>query len=139
MTKQRDRLNEQRQAAEHRILRTSKQNEHVTLRRDGDAPLRFKGALMASVSTRNQRERWTELYLYSSYHTETYVAQQIARTTVEGEMDRHTVWICTSAKDLRSRVGDGPLARQLYLEAGLDGIEVLEQPMRGTRRKRDET
>ena len=101
-------------------------DEHVNLKRDGLKPLAFEGKLMAAVSTRNTRQRWTELRLYKSRSKQLWVAQQIARTQVDGELDRYKVWSCDGEASLRECVGSGPLARQLYLEAGLNGVETLD-------------
>ena len=99
------------------------------LKRDNQKPLSFMGKLLAAVSTRNTRQRWTELRLYRSEEN-ILVAQEIARTRVDGELDRHKVWICQDESSLRSFVGDGPLASQLYLEAGLNGVESLIENQR---------
>ena len=94
----------------------------LEVRRDGEAPVTFEGDKIGSVSTRHKRDRWTELHLWRVRNEGVeYVAQQIAKTVVGGEIDRHQVWVCEDESDLRRSVGDGPLARQLYLESGLDG------------------
>ena len=102
----------------------------VTLKRDRDRPLEFDGKLLAEVSTRHRRKRWTELRLYQVSQarlaeSKKWIAQEVARTTVTGEMDRHRAWCFDNEEEIRNEIGCGPLARQLYLEAGLDGVETL--------------
>ena len=95
---------------------------HYTLKRDRDRPLTFVGNLLAGVSTRHRRDRWTELRLYRTSDTG-YVCEQVGRTLVEGEMDRSRAWPCRDFDEIREALGDGPLARQLYLEAGFYGAD----------------
>ena len=104
------------------------------LKRDGDRPLVFEGEIVAEVSTRNRRIRWTELRLYEivDYGAE-FVAEQVGRTDVEGELDRCKAFVCADSAGVRDAMGDGPLARQLYTEAGFDGVEDL----RDTKRKQN--
>ena len=113
------------------------------IRRDRHKPLAFSGELLAEVSTRHKRERWTELRLYQTQtstlngeEVETlgsytpsagsYVCEQIGRSSVDGEIDRCKAWPCRTLTDIKEALGDGPLAQQLYLEAGLYGAESVE-------------
>ncbi len=113
------------------------------IRRDRHKPLQFTGELLAEVSTRNKRERWTELRLYRTAQSTldgdpvdlrdsytpsegSYVCEQVGRTDVEGEMDRRKAWPCRTFAEIKEALGDGPLARQLYVEAGLYGTVRVE-------------
>lgn len=99
----------------------------VQLKRDKKVPLVFDGELIAEVSTKHRRDRWTELRLYRLPMTAgvEYVAEQVGATSVDGELDRCTAFACHNAADVRRVIGTGPLARQLYKEAGFDGVEDL--------------
>ena len=105
-----------------------------TLRRDGEKPLAFNGKLVGEVSTRFKRDRWTELRLYLTTidsewrpgphgRLDAYVVEQVGRSKMDGEIDRCKAWVCRHERDVRSALGKGQLAQQLYLEAGLDGAE----------------
>ncbi len=113
------------------------------IRRDRHKPLQFYGELIAEVSTRNKRDRWTELRLYrtelstmegnpvelSDSYTPSagsYVAEQVGRSNKEGELDRRKAWPCRTFEQIREALGAGPLARQLYLEAGFYGADSVE-------------
>jgi len=99
--------------------------QEFQLRRDREAPLVFTGEMLAEVSTRAERPRWAELRLYRT-RSGAMVAEEVGKTTVDGECDRHKVWYCHDATDVRHNLGDGSLAKQLYLEAGLDGVESVK-------------
>jgi hypothetical protein len=113
------------------------------IRRDGLRPLEFSGSMVGEVSTRFKRERWTELRLYATAistldgaavdtwgkHTPaagSYVCEQVGRSTVDGEIDRCKAWVCHTIDDVKAVLGEGPLAQQLYLTAGLDGTESVQ-------------
>jgi len=113
------------------------------IRRDRHKPLTFTGEILAEVSTRHKRERWTELRIYKTSRStangdavETeggytpsagaYVCEQVGRSSVDGEIDRCKAWPCRTLDEIKDALGDGPLAQQLYLEAGLQGTERVE-------------
>lgn len=113
------------------------------IRRSRNKPLSFSGTLLAEVSTRHRRERWTELRIYrverstvggeavellDSYTPSegSFVAEQVGRTTVEGEIDRIKAWPCESVRHVREALGEGLLARELYMQAGFFGAESVD-------------
>ena len=113
------------------------------IRRDRHKPLTFTGELLAEVSTRHKRNRWTELRIYQTQTSTldgedvetlgsytpsagSYVCEQVGRSSVDGEIDRCKAWPCRTLTDIKEALGDGPLAQQLYLEAGLYGSESVE-------------
>ena len=115
------------------------------IRRDRDRPLEFTGELLGEVTTRFKRERWTELRLFQTVastlggaavtkegsHTpeaESFVTEQVGASTVVGEVNRCKAWVCADEDEVRRCLGDGPLARQLYLESGLEGTENVSAP-----------
>ena len=117
--------------------------ERFHIRRDRHKPLQFSGELLAEVSTRNKRERWTELRLYQTSRStcegdevETlgsytpsagaYVCEQVGCSSIEGEQNRRRAWPCRTFEQVKEALGDGPLAKQLYLEAGFYGTERVE-------------
>jgi len=109
------------------------QMNQYKIRRDGQRPLEFSGSLLGEVSTRYKRERWTELRLYattffmqSGLEMSSYVCEQVGRSTVDGEIDRCNAWVCHSIDDIKAVLGDGRLAQQLYLTAGLDGTDSVQ-------------
>lgn len=58
--------------------------------------------------------------------TTSYIAEQVGRSTVDGEIDRCKAWVCHSIADVKAALGAGQLAQQLYLTAGLDGTEPVQ-------------
>jgi len=106
-------------------LNESKKMTAYILRRYRDVPLAFDGMLIGEVSTRFKRDRWTELRLYRC-RPDMLVAEQVGRSTIEGEIDRCRAWVCENAGQVRKVLGDGSLARELYTQAGLDGTESVE-------------
>lgn len=114
----------------------------ITIRRSKNKPLTFSGTLLGEVSTRHRRERWTELRLYrverstiggdavellDSYTPSegSYVAEQVGRSLIDGEIDRVKAWPCRTKQQVREALGDGPLARELYTQAGFNGAESV--------------
>lgn len=65
--------------------------ETTTLQRDGKAPLRFKGTLLAKADNRShegdRQNRWTELTLYKTAGGK-YVIRRTNRSQWSGESDR---------------------------------------------------
>lgn len=116
--------------------------QRYTIRRNRHRPLVFTGVLLAEVSTRHRRERWTELRLYRTIRSTvggdavetagtytpsegSYVCEQVGRSQIEGEIDRTQAWPCRTFDDIREALGDGPLARELYLQAGFFGADSV--------------
>ena len=113
-----------------------------TIRRNRHKPLVFSGYMIAEVSTRNRRERWTELRIYRTTRSTvdgegveqsdsytpsegSFVCEQVGRSTIEGEIDRSKAWPCRTFAQIREVLGDGPLARELYHQAGFYGAESV--------------
>lgn len=114
--------------------------QRYAIRRTRHKPLVFSGEILAEVSTRNRRDRWTELRLYRTTRSTaegdavetagtytpsegSYVAEQVGRTKVEGEIDRIKAWPCRTKRQVMDALGDGPLAQELYTQAGWFGAE----------------
>lgn len=106
-----------------------------TLRVSGGPNLRFVGALIAQTSSSKERGadtfsgeagRWTELCLYKTKGGQ-YVAQKIKRTEWDGDYDRHSAQACATAEDVKSFLGYGWLAKQLYDLAGIDAAIDVDQ------------
>lgn len=117
--------------------------QRYKIRRERCKPLSFTGELLGEVSTRHKRDRWTELRIYQTSTSTldgeavelqgcytpsagSYVCEQVGRSSVDGEIDRCKAWPCRTLEQIREALGDGPLARQLYLEAGLCGADSVK-------------
>ena len=112
---------------------SSNMEEHV-IRRSGERDLRFVGKLIAEAisSANNARSdysgstgRWTELRLYRTAG-EQYVCERIGRTRWQGEHDRHTAVVCGSVVGVCEFFGSSWLAKQLYVDAGIDCVEDVD-------------
>lgn len=77
--------------------------ETTTLRRDGQPPLRFKGALLAKADNRNhqgeRQNRWTVLALYRTAGGK-YVITRDHRTCWQGETDRTAADAVATAEEV---------------------------------------
>ncbi len=99
----------------------------ITLYRDNDYDLRFRGALVAEASSRpygNQPNygRWNVLALYRSVGGK-YICQKICRTQHDGERDRYAAAVCETNADVIEYFGTGSLAKEIYTAANIECVE----------------
>lgn len=108
--------------------------EEITVARDNDRDLRFKGEKIAwaSSSPNNAHSnysrntgRWTELNLYKTAGGK-FVCEQIGRTQWQGEHDRRSALVCDTTDEVMNFFGAGWLAKELYEEAGIECVETIE-------------
>lgn len=102
--------------------------------RDGDAPLRFNGKLVACVSSSpdtarsnysGSTGRSATLSLYRTAAGK-YICQREEHTQWQGERDRYQGAACTTIDEVREFFGFHWLAKQLYADAELDIAEIIE-------------
>lgn len=94
--------------------------------RDDESTLVFRGVRRAHVSSyRAGAKRWTELALWQT-RGGNCIAAEVGCTEVPGETTRSQAWVCKSREDLFKRLGKGPLARELYRNAGVEPEEFIE-------------
>jgi hypothetical protein len=108
-----------------------------TLTRPGDVDLVFDGELLADLTSRDHpdQERWTEVRIYRTASGK-YVAEQVGKSTVDGERDRGNVRVVDDASHLpgalkRKMRGKGTpyltdLAFQALEEAGTKDEAIAE-------------
>jgi len=96
------------------------------LHRDREPDLVVDSAvLVAEVSSKQAAAtRWTELRLWRSGAGQ-FVAEQVGRSTLEGEVDRCRAWVCADATAVVAKLKHGWLARQIYAKAGIDDAEQV--------------
>ena len=101
---------------------------------DGDKDLSFTGELIAANSSSAETARgdfsgsvgrWAELRLYRTKGGK-YVCEQVGRTQWQGEHDRHSGAVCETESEVQKFFGHGWLAKELYEEAGIEAVEVIE-------------
>lgn len=101
----------------------------IELERDNAADVRFSGEEVATASSRchegPRNVRWTELSLFRTAGGK-WVCSQVGKSIVQGESDRHAVFIATTQTGLVELVGYGWLAKDLYAEAGIDYAQDIE-------------
>lgn len=106
----------------------------ITVRRDNDKDIRFRGEKIASESSQPDRScgdysgsvgRWSELTLYKTAAGR-YVCSEVGRTQWQGEHDRHAAAVCETVAEVGDFFGYGWLAKKLYASAGLKMAEVVE-------------
>ena len=93
--------------------------------RDKRPPLVFVGWLRGEVSSRAAKARWTELRVYETQKRGRFIAEQVGVTMIPGERTRRQAIVCETEDEVERFFGEGPLARELYLVAGFDGIEEV--------------
>jgi hypothetical protein len=122
------------------------QTATFVVERDGQPDLRFTGTRLGEVSDKDsprspgEEGRWHELALYRTQSGK-YVCAKIARSTVEGERDRHEAKVVDPAEAtnvswrgtddfVRDSIvgffGFQPLAKALYRAAGVDAAEQID-------------
>lgn len=98
--------------------------EQFTFKQTDGPEIRFTGEFRAkATSHRNNAWRWTELH---AYETEggNWIVHEIGKTTIEGEVEFHTVHVFGSTDDLTRYFGFTKLAMKLYDRLGIDAITV---------------
>ena len=118
-----------------------------TLTRDDDRDLRFQGKLIGKVSSFDWDDgdatpqdigtgypigasRWTDLELYRAEHG-AWIVASIGRSSVEGELDHHAVYVCSNENDVidaLERDNDGKLgwlSKKLLSKGGIEAVETL--------------
>lgn len=108
--------------------------ELITLENDNAPDVRFRGQLVASVSSSDNRGcrdfsgstgRWAELKLYRTASGR-YVCQRIGHSRWVGERTRYTVGVCDDDDGVHQFFGLGWLAKELYEEADMPSIQDVE-------------
>lgn len=103
--------------------------EPITLERDNLPDLRFTGEEAGHVTSRKidgpGSSRWTELTLYRTKAGK-WVCHEVGKTQWQGEHDRYTVYVADDEKGLIDAVGTGNLAKDLYVEAGIECVEDID-------------
>ncbi|WP_316675346.1 hypothetical protein [uncultured Tolumonas sp.] len=96
------------------------QYEEVTLRRDGDQDLKFKGCLLASHSNGDcySTTRWTEYELYQTING-LYVCSIINDSLMDIERMRHNAAHFSNLSDIVSFFGINETTKELYEKIGL--------------------
>ncbi len=100
----------------------------ITVTRDNDKDLCFKGELIAEVSSFRRGSNdtnWTELNLYRTSAGK-YIAEEIGRTRRMNQHDRHAATVCDSTAEVIDALGTGWLAKQVYESAGISCVERVE-------------
>jgi len=69
--------------------------------------------------------RWSELRLYRTRGGK-YICEQIGRTQWQGEHDRHSGAVCETEVEVQEFFGHGWLAKELYDDAGIAAVEIIE-------------
>lgn len=102
--------------------------------RDGDKDLSFTGELIAESSSSPETARsdysgatgrWSELRLYRTKGGK-FVCEQIGRTQWQGEHDRYSGAVCDDEAGVQEFFGHGWLAKELYEEAEIEAVEIIE-------------
>lgn len=103
--------------------------ETFTLEIDNAPSIRFTGELMARAASSDNRARtnrysgqtgrWTELAIYKTKGGK-FVCHQVGRTRWDGERDRFSGKVCQTPEEVTGFFGYRWLAKELYLEAGID-------------------
>ncbi len=113
---------------------TSTDEAHITVERAGERDIRFVGELIATATSSDNNAssdysgstgRWAELRLYRSRGVK-FVCSQIGKTRWQGEHDRHSGAVCDTAAEVVAFFGLGWLAKELYADAAIDCVEIVE-------------
>lgn len=113
---------------------TESDMEEITLQSDNAPSLRFRGELLASTSSSNERSssyysgttgRWTTLRLYKTASGK-FVCQSIGHTQWQGEHTRYKAVVCETEAEVIKFFGHGWLAKDLYDEAGIEDVTDIE-------------
>jgi hypothetical protein len=109
-------------------------SDKITLQRDNERDLRFQGDLIASARNWDDRAMgaawsgqtgsWEQFYLYETTAGK-YVCHAVHYTRWQGETDRYSGQVCTTADEVFEFFGSGTLAKEICEEAGLDVVEEV--------------
>jgi hypothetical protein len=108
--------------------------EQYKVQRDGEPALKFKGEIVAEVSSSpgnasssysGQTGRWAELTLYKTTAGR-FVCEQIGRTQWQGEHDRYSGCVSDDTTGVIEFFGHGWLAKDLYDVAGIEAVEDID-------------
>jgi hypothetical protein len=110
------------------------QLELITVRRDGESDLRFRGKLIAEVNSCHEKaKRWWVLSMYMAEGGQE-VLQRARKSRIDGEVPRHTVLIVDAGTAPQTRTewivgffGRNSLAKELYAEVNIEDFEMLAQ------------
>jgi hypothetical protein len=99
----------------------------LRLPRDRESDLVVTDArLVAEVSSKTANaDRWTELRLWRSA-AGAWIAEQVGRSSIEGERDRCRAWVCADEREVAKRMNRGWLSRELLRAAGIDDAERVD-------------
>lgn len=96
------------------------------LKNDKGPDIAFYGELLAKVASNRDnpmKKRWSELKLYKSNGGK-FICQEVGCSSIEAEINRHSIYISDCEAGLIKAVGKKWLAQQLYLLAGLGTKDV---------------
>ena len=105
----------------------------IIVERDGELDLKFRGELIAGVSSSSNNAssaysgspgRWATLSLKRTRGGK-YVAARIGHTIWDGEYDRHEAEVCEDESAVIEFFGAGRLAKELYEAADIDATEAV--------------
>ncbi|MEB2353251.1 MAG: hypothetical protein OZ924_17810 [Burkholderiaceae bacterium] len=103
--------------------------ETFEIERDDARPLRFKGEMIATASSKTTdgpgSQRWRVLHLYRTA-AGTLVAERIGRTIWIGERDRHEAQACATEAEVVEYLGLGDTAKEIYYQAQIDISESID-------------
>jgi hypothetical protein len=102
--------------------------ETYTITNDNAADIRFTGEHLATASSKdpyNNGGRWTVLRLYRTTSGK-FICQEEGVTQWQGERDRSKAAVCATEKNVIEFFGHGRLAKDIYIEAGIDAVQVVE-------------
>ena len=106
----------------------------ITIERDNELDLRFRGELIAEVESSNRKPsanysgnpaRWTTLRLYKTTAGR-YVCESIGYSNWSGEHDRHNAAVCYTEAEVIEFFGTRWLAKELYAAAGIEAVEIID-------------
>ncbi len=103
-------------------------NEMFIIERFNAPDIKFFGEELASVNTQTifeDRARWTELNLYKTSGGK-FVGEEIGRSKFIGEKTLSEVSVCESLDEVIAFFGHGPLASDLYKQANIEDIEIID-------------
>lgn len=99
------------------------------IERDDARPLRFKGEMIASASSKAAggpgSQRWRVLHLYRTAAGK-LVAERIGRTVWANETDRHEAKVCATEAEVVEWLGLGDTAKEIYFQAKIDVAEQID-------------
>lgn len=110
-------------------------NDTITLSVDNKPDIRFTGECIGAASSSDNNAsgssysgstgRWTELKLYKTIGGR-YICHQVGRTRWQGERDLYKAKVCETEEDVISFFGHRWLAKELYANAGIEDVSVID-------------